>query len=339
MLNRRKAEHLRIALKEDVQFKGLASGFERYHFLHCALPELDRDEIDLSIALFGKHLKAPLVISAMTGGTELAGAINENLAQAAQELGIAMEVGSQRAAIEEPTLASSYQVRHVAPDILLFANLGAVQLNYGYGIEECRRVVEVIEADGLVLHLNPLQECLQFDGNTDFAGLLPKVEEVCRGLSVPVIVKEVGWGISEEVAKKLASAGVAGIEVAGAGGTSWSEIEKRLAPSESMRRIAESFADWGIPTAESILMARRGAPDTVIIGSGGIRTGVDAAKAIALGADAVGFAHPLLKPATISAEAVMEQLRQIIEELRIAMFCVGTRDLATLKSAPLQQLW
>jgi len=336
MHNRRKAEHLRIALEEDVQFKGLTSGFERCRLLHCALPELDRDEIDLSATLFGKSLSAPFVISAMTGGTELAQRINENLASAAQELGIAMEVGSQRAAIEDPALISTYRVRHVAPDILLFANLGAVQLNYGYGVKECRRAVEMIEADGLVLHLNPLQEALQEGGDTDFSGLLPKIEAVCRALEVPVVVKEVGWGISEEVAKRLASAGVAGIEVAGAGGTSWSEIEKRLAPRESMRRIAEDFAEWGIPTVESIQMARRGAPEAVIIGSGGIRTGVDAAKAIALGADAVGLAHPLLRPAAESNEAAVEKLRQFIEELRIAMFCTGAKTIAQLKEVPIE---
>lgn len=330
---------MRIALKEDVQFEGLTSGFERYRFFHCALPEMEKDDVDISITLFGKRLRAPFVISAMTGGTELAKGINANLALAAQELGIAMGVGSQRAAIEDPALASTYQVRYLAPNILLFANLGAVQLNYGYGAEECRQAVEMIEADALVLHLNPLQEALQAGGNTDFSGLLSKIETICKALEEPVVVKEVGWGISEEVARKLTSAGVAGIEVAGAGGTSWSQVERHRAPTEAARRMAESFADWGIPTAESIQMARRGAPKAVIIGSGGVRTGVDAAKAMALGANAAGLAAPLLKPATISAEAVIEQLQQVIEELRIAMFCLGARDLAALKSAPLQQLW
>ncbi|MFQ5874917.1 MAG: type 2 isopentenyl-diphosphate Delta-isomerase [Dehalococcoidia bacterium] len=334
----RKLAHLHICLREDVSFKGLTTGLERYRFIHRALPEIDRDEIDLSTTLFGKGLQAPLVISAMTGGMEEAMGINRNLAQAAQALGLAMGVGSQRAAIDDPSLAPTYRVRHVAPDILLFANIGAVQLNYGYGVEECRRAVEMIEADGLILHLNPLQECLQFDGNTDFVGLLPKIEEVCHRLSVPVIVKEVGWGISEEVARMLIEAGVAGIDVAGAGGTSWAEVESLRAPNEAMRQTAKAFADWGIPTADSIQMARRGAPEAVIIGGGGIRTGVDAAKAMALGADAVGLAAPLLKPATISAEAVVEQLRQIIEELRTAMFCVGAKDLAALRSAPLREV-
>jgi isopentenyl-diphosphate delta-isomerase len=270
----------------------------------------------------------------MTGGVEAAERINLNLAQAAQEMEVAMGVGSLRPALEDESLARTYQVRSVAPSILLLANLGAVQLNYGYGLEECRRAVEMIEADALVLHLNPLQECLQRKGDTDFSGLLAKVEEVCRGLPVPVVVKEVGWGISEEVAKRLAEAGVAAIDVAGAGGTSWSVVERHRASEERERDIARAFAQWGIPTADSIIMARKGAPHTPLIASGGIRTGVDVAKAIALGADACGLATPLLKPATSSPEAVRDELSQIIEVLRISMFCIGARDLSELKGTP-----
>jgi isopentenyl-diphosphate delta-isomerase len=336
MHNQRKTEHLRISLEKDVRFRDLTTGLERYRFVHQALPELNRDDIDLSTTLLGKELSAPLIISSMTGGTEDAETINQNLAMAAQIHGLGMGVGSQRAALEEPDLSHTYQVRDVAPNILLLANLGAVQLNYGYSVEHCQRAVEMIEADGLILHLNPLQEALQPEGNTDFSGLLAKIETVCQGLSVPVIVKEVGWGISEEVARRLADSGVAAIDVAGAGGTSWSEVEMHRADSETLRRIAAAFADWGIPTAESIRMVRRGAPGVTLIASGGIRTGVEAAKAIALGADAVGLAAPLLKPATISAEAVMEQLQRVIEELRIAMFCAGVKDLAALKNAPFQ---
>ena len=338
MHNRRKSEHLRISLEEDVRFRSLTTGLEKYRFVHRALPEISRDEIELATTLLGKELRAPLLISSMTGGTEEAAEINRNLARAAQAYGLGMGVGSQRAALEEPSLAYTYRVRDVAPDILLLANLGAVQLNYGYGIVECRRAVEMIGADALILHLNPLQEALQPEGNTDFAGLLAKIEALCRSLEVPVVVKEVGWGISEEVARLLAEAGVAAIDVAGAGGTSWSEVEMRRAGSESARRIAESFADWGIPTAESVQMARRGAPRTTIIASGGIRTGVDVAKAIALGADAAGMASPLLKPATVSAEAVGERIREVLEELRTAMFCVGARSIQELRSAPLVKM-
>jgi isopentenyl-diphosphate delta-isomerase len=337
MHNQRKTEHLRISLEKDVRFRNLTTGLERYRFVHQALPEMNRDDIDLSTTLLGKELRAPLIISSMTGGTEDAETINQNLALAAQIHGLGMGVGSQRAALEEPDLSHTYQVRDVAPDILLLANLGAVQLNYDYGIEHCQRAVEMIEADGLILHLNPLQEALQPEGNTDFSGLLAKIEAVCQGLSVPVIVKEVGWGISEEVARRLADCGVAAIDVAGAGGTSWSEVEMHRADSETLRRIAAAFADWGISTAESILMVRQGAPELTLVASGGIRTGVEAAKAIALGADAVALATPFLSPATISPKAIGEKIGEILEELRTAMFCVGAGNLQELKSVPLQK--
>ncbi len=335
MHSQRKFDHLRICLEEDVSFKGVTTGLEDYCLVHQALPEMSFSEIDLSMSLWGKTLRAPLFVSAMTGGTESARFINRNLARAAQMVGLAMSVGSQRAALDNGRLASTYQVRDVAPDVFLFANLGAVQLNYGYGLDECRRAVEMIQADGLILHLNPLQECLQADGNTDFRGLLAKIEEICQKLSYPVMVKEVGWGISETVARQLAEIGVQAIDVAGAGGTSWSKVEKYRAPTETMFRIAENFATWGIPTTQAIQMARRGAPTITLIASGGIRTGVDAAKAIALGADAVALATPLLKLATVSTEAVVECLTEIAQELRIAMFCSGARNLQELKNVPL----
>ena len=331
MHSQRKSDHLRICLEEDISFKGITTGLEEYSLIHQALPEMSLEEVDLSTAFMGKPMRAPLLVSAMTGGTEEAREINRNLATAAQTLGIAMSVGSQRAAIDNRTLAATYQVRDLAPDIVLLANLGAVQLNYGYGLEECQQAVEMIQADALVLHLNPLQECLQEDGNTNFSGLLARIGEICRRLPVPVVVKEVGWGISEAVARRLAEAGVRAIDVAGAGGTSWSEVEKFRASTESARRIAESFATWGIPTAKAIRMARRGAPETTIIASGGIRTGVEVAKSIALGADLVALAAPLLKLAVLSAEAVAERLMEIARELRIAMFCTGTRNVQELK--------
>ncbi|MFQ6058580.1 MAG: type 2 isopentenyl-diphosphate Delta-isomerase [Anaerolineae bacterium] len=331
----RKLDHLRIILEEDVQFKSLTTGFENYRFVHQALPELSLEEINLVTTFLGKELRAPLIISSMTGGAESLEALNLNLARAAQASGVGMGVGSQRAAIEDPAQAYTYQVRAVAPDILLLANLGAVQLNYGYGVQECQRAVDMIEADGLILHLNPLQECLQEGGNTDFSGLLARIEAVCRALSVPVIVKEVGWGISEEVARKLAAAGVAAIDVAGAGGTSWSEVERHRAPTERLRHIATAFADWGLPTAEALQMVRRGAPGVPLIASGGMRNGVEVAKAIALGADAAALASPFLKAATVSAEAVVERIEEISQELRIAMFCIGAANLGELKDTPL----
>lgn len=333
----RKEEHLQINLEEDVESTGVTAGFESYHFLHQALPEIDAATIDLSVTLFGKHLKAPLIISSMTGGIEAARHINRNLAQAAQAEGVAMGVGSQRCAIDNPELAITYQIRDIAPDILLFANLGAVQLNYGYGVAECQQAVDMIQADALILHLNPLHEALQRDGNTDFSGLLSKIERVCHKLPVPVIVKEVGCGISQSVAQRLADAGVSGIDVAGAGGTSWSEVERLRARGGVVDNIAAAFRRWGIPTAESIRMAQQGAPGITLIASGGIRTGVDAAKAIALGTDAVSIASPFLKAAAISVEAITQAIKETAEGLRIAMFCIGATNLRQLKHSPFLQ--
>lgn len=334
-IERRKADHIRINLEEDVQFPRLTTGLERYRFIHQALPELNLDEIDLSTTLLGKRLGAPLLISSMTGGTEMAHTINRNLAQAAQAAGIAMGLGSQRAAIENPELASTYRVRDLAPDILLFANLGAVQLNYGYGVDHCRRAVEMVGADALILHLNALQEAVQPGGDGNWKGLLRRIEAVCRALPVPVVVKEVGWGLSERVARQLAEAGVAALDVAGAGGTSWSEVEARRAPTELHRRVASAFADWGLPTAETLLMARRGAPNLPIIASGGLRDGIDVAKCIALGAAAAGMAGPFLKAAAVSTEAVSEAITEITRVLRIAMFCVGAGSIPQLQATPL----
>jgi isopentenyl-diphosphate delta-isomerase len=332
--SKRKYEHLHINLTQNVQFESVTTGLENFRFIHQALPEVDAGSIDLSTVLFGKTLSVPLLLSPMTGGIKQAQRINRNLAQAAQKLGIAMGVGSQRAAIDNPDVADTFQIRDVAPDILLFANLGAVQLNYGYGIKECRRAVGMIEADALMLHLNPLQEALQPEGQTDFSGLLRKIERICQRLPVPVVIKEVGWGISDTVARKLVDIGVAGLDVAGAGGTSWGEVERHRARSDNHRRVAKNFASWGIPTVESIQMVRRAAPDIPLIASGGLRTGIDVAKAIALGANAAGIAAPLLRAANVSAEAVIESVSEIIEVLRTAMFCIGAANLAELKDSP-----
>lgn len=330
----RKQEQLAIVLNKDIDCKDLTTGLENYQFIHQALPEIDLTAIDLSVPLFRKRLAAPLVISSMVGGTDAARQINQNLGQAVQTLGLAMGLGSQRCALEEPATALTYEIRDIAPDILLFANLGAVQLNYGYGISECLQAIKMVGADALILHLNPLQEAIQPDGNTNFAGLLDKIGQVCLELPLPVIVKEVGYGISEDVARMLANVGVAGIEVAGAGGTSWSEVERHRARSKKDNNIAASFASWGISTAESTEMVRQSAPELTLIASGGIRTGLDVAKALALGADATGIALPMLKAARSSAEAVAEALQEIIEELRISMFCIGAANISKLKDTP-----
>ncbi len=335
MHQQRKSDHIRINLQEDVDVKHVSTGFERYRFVHCALPGFDLEDVDPSITLLGKRLAAPLLISSMTGGTPEAGAINRRLAEAAQAAGVGMGLGSQRAALEDPALAETYRVRPVAPDILLMANLGAVQLNYGYGADECRRAVEMVEADALILHLNPLQEALQPEGDSHFAGLLSRIEAVCRTLEVPVVVKEVGWGISEQVARRLASAGVAAIDVAGAGGSSWSQVEMHRAMTERQRRVAAAFAEWGIPTAESLRMARRGAVDLPIVASGGLRDGIEMAKAIALGAAACGVAGPFLRAATESTATVTEFIAALMDQLRIVMFAVGARDIPALQHTEL----
>jgi isopentenyl-diphosphate delta-isomerase len=334
MHQERKSEHIRINLEQDVAFREVSTGLDRYRLLHCALPGFDLKDVDTSIDLLGKHLAAPLIISSMTGGTPEAKSINCRLAVAAQNAGIGMGLGSQRAAIEDPSLADTYRVRHVAPDILLLANLGAVQLNYGYGLDECRAAVEMIGADALILHLNPLQEALQPEGNTDFAGLLPKIEAVCRALAVPMVVKEVGWGISEQVARQLADAGVAAIDVAGAGGSSWSQVEMYRAGTEHRRQVAEAFADWGISTADSLFMVGRGAPNLPAIASGGIRSGIQIAKAVALGASACGVAGPFLRAADESTAAAAELVDVLIDQLRVAMFAAGARDIAMLQRTP-----
>ena len=334
-IRQRKADHIRINLEENVDFPHLTSGLERYRFVHRALPELNLTDIDTTLALFGRRLAAPLLISSMTGGTDRARELNRRLAAAAQVHGIAMGLGSQRAALENPEIAHTFQVRDVAPDVLLFANLGAVQLNYGYGVDQCRRVVEMIEADALYLHLNVLQEAVQPEGDTNWAGLLNKIEAVCASMEVPIIAKEVGWGIDEETARRLAEVGVRAIDVAGAGGTSWSEVEYHRAPTAFHAQVARSFADWGIPTAKSIMMVRRGAPDMHVFASGGLRDGIDVAKCLALGAELGGMAGPYLRAAADSEAALDETIRILITQLRIAMLCSAAPNLAALHQTPL----
>ncbi len=331
MHEQRKLDHIHINLEKDVNFHQLTTGLEDYHFLHQALPEIDLAGVDSSVSYLGKKLKLPLLISSMTGGAEWATLINRTLAEAAEASGIAMGVGSQRAAIEDPSLADTFQVRAIAPTIVLLANLGAVQLNYGYTVDHCRQAIDMIEADGLILHFNPLQEAVQPEGDTNFSGLLAKVEQLCRALPAPVIAKEVGWGFSEDTVRQLVEAGVSAIDVAGSGGTSWSQVEMYRAQSEIQRRVAATFVDWGVPTAEAILAARRGGPDIPITASGGLRNGLDVAKCIALDATLAGMAGPFLKAAVKSVSAVLDEIKIIESELKVAMFGVGVDSIADLQ--------
>ena len=328
-IDQRKADHIKINLEKDVR-SGLTSGLENYHFVHEALPELDLSQVDTRLRLFGKELAAPILISSMTGGTADAEVINLRLAEAAQEVRIAMGVGSQRAAIEHPEQARTFQVRRAAPDILLFANLGAVQFNYGYGIDQCRRAVDMIEADALILHLNPLQEAVQDGGDTNFEGLAKKIEDVCKEIGVPVIAKEVGWGISERTARLLNNCGVAAIDVAGAGGTSWSQVEMHRAPDEFTRQLAATFVGWGIPTAESILQVKKVVPEMTIFASGGIKDGLDIAKCVALGATLGGMAGQFLKAAAVSTDNTVETMQLVKRQIEVTMFATGARILPNL---------
>jgi isopentenyl-diphosphate delta-isomerase len=327
----RKADHLRINIEQDVRAKGVDAGFDRYRFEHCAAPEMALADVDLSTRFFGRTMKTPVLISCMTGGTPEARRVNRGLATVAQTFGFAMGLGSARVLLEKPDSLESFSVRSVAPDVTLLANLGAVQLNKGVTAAQCRRMVDLLEADALVLHLNPLQEALQPEGDTDFRGLLGRITQLCATIGVPVIVKEVGWGLDERTTRALFDAGVTGVDVAGAGGTSWSEVERHRMDETWRARVAAGFASWGIPTARSVLTARGVSPEGLVIASGGVRDGMDVAKAIALGADLAGIAGPFLRAIDAGMDEACGFAQEVVETLRIVMFAVGTRTLRDLQ--------
>ena len=334
----RKNEHLRISLEKDVSFNLLTNGLERIQMVHCALPEMNLDDVDTSTTLLGHELALPILIASMTGGSHRAAGINRVLAETAQAFGIGMGLGSMRIALEKPSLAWTFRIREYAPTVPIFANLGAVQLNYGYGLDACRQLIEISEADGLYLHLNPLQEALQPEGDTKFSDLLRKIESLCEYLPVPIIAKEVGWGISPQVAQALQEAGVAAIDVAGAGGTSWSQVEMHRSQTRVQREVAASFRDWGIPTATAITQVRQAVPNLPVIASGGLRTGIDVAKSLALGADVAALADVLLQAASVSEQALRGQLTIIQKQIEIAMFATGANNVALLKQIDLIHL-
>ncbi len=332
---RRKDEHLNVVLEGNVNTTQ-ASGLDSVSFEHCALPELDLGEISLDTEFLGRKMRAPLLISSMTGGPAKSATINENLARAAGRLGIAFAVGSQRVAIEGQGQAGfGRDLRAHMGEMPLLSNVGAAQLAGSDGLANACRAVEMIGADALIVHLNPLQEAVQSGGDRDWRGLLARLEALVRQSPVPVSVKEVGFGISGRLAGRLRDIGIRIIDVAGAGGTSWAAVEAGRAADARLRDIAETFREWGIPTARAIVDVRKACPDATVIASGGIRSGLDAAKAIRLGADVAGQAAGVLRAALDSADAVVAYFEDRIMELRIACFCTGSRTLDDLRRAPL----
>lgn len=340
-LAERKRDHLRLSLAGDVGFATLTTGLERLRVRARALPACDLDEVDLSQVRWGRRLAVPLLISCMTGGVSEAGPVNRALAVAAQAHGVALGLGSGRVLLEgggERDRAASFAVRDLAPDVALFANLGAVSLAR-HGAADCRRLVAACEADALVLHLNSVQEAIQAaaggraGGDTEFSGLLPRIAALCATLEVPVLVKEVGFGLAPEDVAALLDAGVAGVDVAGAGGTNWARLEGRR--DSRAGEVAAAFADWGWPTAEAVRGARRvlderGRTDVALIGSGGLRHGVDALKVLCLGADLAGVARGLLAAGAEGPSAAVAAVGVIAEQLRVGAWAAGARTLADL---------
>lgn len=332
----RKDQHLDVILSGAARHR-LATGFDAVRFVHEALPDLDHGKIDLGADFLGRRLKAPLLIGSMTGGPARAEAINARLAEAAQHLGIALAVGSQRAALETggaPGLDMTLRLR--APDTPILANIGAAQLTRGFGVEQAKAVLDMIAADALIVHLNPLQEACQPEGDRDWWGVGAALEALVKALDAPILVKETGAGLSGATVRRLFEMGVAGVETAGAGGSNWATVEGERATDPADKAHAAAFGDWGLPTARAIVEARMAAPQGLIIGSGGVKTGVDAAKAIRLGADIVGQAAGVLQAATESTEAVVAHFQTVIRQLRTVCFCTGSPNLAALRRAPLQ---
>ncbi|HEX3548908.1 MAG TPA: type 2 isopentenyl-diphosphate Delta-isomerase [Candidatus Elarobacter sp.] len=328
----RKSRHLDVCLRDDVASR-LDAGWDAVRLHHEALPEIALADVDVSTSFLGYPLRAPLLISSMTGGTARAAEINRRLARGAEAGGIAFALGSGRAMLEDPSLRATFDVREAAPGVVLFANLGAVQLNYGVRVDDARRLVDTLRANGLYLHLNPLQEALQTGGDTNFRALEPKIAALCAGLDVPVIAKSVGSGIAPSTAARLLECGVAAIDVAGAGGTSWARVEGKRSGDAARERIAEAFGDWGYATPRATAALREALPQTPLVASGGIRDGVHVAKAVALGADLAGIALPFLRAAEESEGAVGVLIDELTTALRIAVFATGSRTLAGLRDA------
>lgn len=334
---KRKLSHIQTTLHEQVQ-SHVATGFDDVRLIHKALPEIDRNEIDLSVDIFGHKMSAPLIIESMTGGTPMAAKINGTLAKVAEKLGIGMGVGSQRAALEDKRLAYTYRVaRDAAPSIPLFANLGCPQLSHKDAREKAKQAIEMIDATGLFIHLNALQESVQYEGETHFGKMLERISDLAKEISVPILVKETGAGIATETARALERAGVKGVNVSGLGGTSWAGVEYYRAKERGhslQMELGTTYWDWGTPTVPSIVEVAN-STHLSVFASGGVRNGLHVAKAIALGAHYGGLALPMLKSASAGEEATITRLSTVIEELRNALFLTGSKNIPELRNSPL----
>jgi isopentenyl-diphosphate Delta-isomerase len=337
VIGERKADHIEVSLKENVQALKATTGFEDVNLMHKALPELEREKIDLSTTVFGYKFSAPFFVGAMTGGTQKATKINAAIAEAVEELHLGMGVGSQRIAIDNPKVEHSFSVvREKAPTACIIANIGGPQLVSKYGVKEAKRAVDMIKANALAVHLNSLQEAVQPEGDTNYANLFQNICKLAQELPVPIIVKETGAGIAAEEAAMLEASGVAGIDVAGAGGTSWAAVEYYRAKARNddvSQRLGETFWDWGIPTAVSLVETVKSAR-LPVIASGGIRTGIDVTKSLALGASLASATFPFLEPATKGSEDVKKALQYLIGEVRNTMFLVGASSVQKLQNIP-----
>jgi isopentenyl-diphosphate Delta-isomerase len=323
----RKRRHIDVCLSEAVDYQTVTTGLERYRLPYNALTQTNLGNVDLATDFLGARLRAPVLIGSMTGGAELSGTINRNLAVAAQHLGIGMMLGSQRIMLDNDSASTSFSVRDVAPDVLLIGNIGLAQLDE-LMVLDLVKALDHVGANALAVHTNPLQEAMQHEGDTDFSGSVARLRDIAGSIDYPVILKEVGHGIGAAAAAELVDCPIAAVDVAGAGGTSWARVEQYVRYGE-IRYPA--LAEWGIPTAEALLEVRHTLPDVSIVASGGIRTGMDAAKALAIGADAVAVARPLLAPAIESPDAVVDWLQRFIDELLICLHGCGAGNLAALR--------
>jgi isopentenyl-diphosphate delta-isomerase len=336
VIKQRKKEGIDIPLQKNVQAKTTSTYLEYVRLVHNALPEVDYDDIDTSMTFLGKRFSAPIIIDSMTGGTDEATVINGRLGELAEKYGFGMGLGSQRAGLKSEELAATYSIaRKNAPNAFLIANIGGAQLSKGLTVDEAKRIVKMIGANALVVHLNPLQELIQPEGEPRYKGVLGQISELAKTIDIPLIVKEVGAGISKEVAIKLEMANVSAINIAGAGGTSWAGVEKLRAESlkdDLKKHLGEMFWDWGIPTAASLIEVRR-AVKLPLIASGGLRNGLEVAKCVALGASMAAMAYPFLQTAAQSRESLFAFADTILTELKSTMFLVGAKNIAALASS------